>query len=72
MTSLGEEARVQLWIALGNQPGLSAGHAVWLWSRLLPRAPQEPRRPEPVATPASRPTRRVRAGIRSHQEQPRP
>ena len=72
MARLGEEARVQLWIALGNQPGLSAGHAVWLLSRLLPRAPQEPRRPEPAAAQAPRPTRRVRAGIRSHQEQPRP
>ena len=70
MTRFGEEARVQLWIALGNQPGLSAGHAVWLLSRLLPRAPKAPQ-PEPAAAPA-RATRRVRAGVSSHQEQPRP
>lgn len=72
MTRFGEEARVRLWIALGNQPGLAAGHGVWLLSRLLPRAPQEPRQPEPAATPAPPPTRRVRAGVRSYQEQPRP
>ena len=72
MTRFGEEARVQLWIALGNQPGLGAGHAVWLLSRLLPRAPKEPLPSETAATPALRPTRRVRAGVRSHQEQPHP
>ena len=70
MTRFGEEARVQLWIALGNQPGLGAGHAVWLLSRLLPRAPKAPQ-PEPVAVPA-RATRRVRAGTQSHRDEARP
>ena len=72
MTRFGEEARVQLWIALGNQPGLAAGHAVWLLSRLSPPAAQRLPQPEPTAAPAQRPTRRVRAGVRSYQEQPRP
>ena len=72
MTRFGEEARVQLWIALGNQPGLAAGHAVWLLSQLLPRASKPALPPETTTAPAPRPTRRVRAGVRSHPEQPRP
>ena len=72
MTRFGEEARVQLWIALGNQRGLGAGYAVWLLSRLLPRAPKEPPPAESTAAPALRPTRRVRAGTQAYREEARP
>lgn len=72
MVTLGEDARVRLWIALGNQPGLSAWHAVWLLSRLMPHAPKPASRPESAAEPVTRPSRRVRAGTQAYQEQPRP
>jgi hypothetical protein len=72
MVKLDDAARVRLWVALGTQPGLSAGYAVWLLARLWPPARQEASKPAPAAVAASRPIRRVRAGTHAHQEQPRP
>ncbi len=71
MAMFGEGERERLWIALGNQPGLGAWHAVWLLSRLLPRAPKPAPQPEPAAAPA-RATRRVRAGTQAYREEARP
>ena len=72
MVTLGEDARVRLWIALGNQPGLGAWHAVWLLSRLMPRPAESAAKPEATVSPATRPTRRVRAGTQPHREEARP
>ncbi|HEV2111739.1 MAG TPA: hypothetical protein VGT99_10335 [Gammaproteobacteria bacterium] len=66
------DERSRVWIALGNQPGVSAWFAVWLLSRLDPPAPEQPQKPVPAGAPASRPTRRVRAGTSIYREQPRP
>ena len=67
-----EDTRTSLWIALGNQPGVSAWYAVWLLSRLYPAAAKAPRKSAPVAMPAAKQTRRVRAGTDTYQEQARP
>lgn len=72
MAVLDEAGRMQLWIALGNQPGTGASHAVWLLSRLIPRAAQGRRPAEPVVLSAPRPIRRVRAGISTHRDEARP
>lgn len=66
------DSRSSLWIALGNQPGVSAWYAVWLLSRLSPPAPKGPRKSVPAAAPAFKTSRRVRAGISAYREQPRP
>ena len=66
------DTRSSLWIALGNQPGVSAWYAVWLLSRLNPPAPKEPRKSAPADASASKPSRRVRAGTSAYREQPRP
>lgn len=71
MAQAGDEARVALWIALGSQPGVSAWHAVWLLSRLMPPLLRERPKAEPAA-PMSPRTRRVRAGTQPYREQPRP
>ena len=72
MDSGDADDRSRVWIALGSQPGASAWFAVWLLSRLDPPAAEQPQKSVPAAVPASRPTRRVRAGTSVHQEQPRP
>lgn len=65
------DSRASLWIALGNQPGVSAWFAVWLLARLSP-PPRKAAKPVTTQAPAQ-PVRRVRAGTAgSHQEQPRP
>lgn len=65
------DSRASLWIALGNQPGVSAWFAVWLLARLSP-PPRKAAKPVTTRAPAQ-PVRRVRAGTSgSHQEQPRP
>lgn len=67
------DSRASLWIALGNQPGVSAWFAVWLLARLNP-----PRKAMRAAAATSQPAappaiRRVLAGtVGNHQEQPRP
>jgi len=69
------DSRASLWIALGNQPGVSAWFAVWLLARLSP-SPRKAAKPVTTqgATQAPvQPVRRVRAGTTgSYQEQPRP
>lgn len=71
MADRNRDRRADLWIALGNQPGVSAWFAVWLLARL---SPPYRRAAKPAATQvAARPIRRVRAGTSgSYQEQPRP
>lgn len=72
MDSGDADNRGRVWIALGSQPGVSAWFAVWLLSRLDPPVPKQLQKSVPAVAPASRPTRRVRAGTTVHQEQPRP
>lgn len=66
----GADMRSGLWVTLGCQPGVSAWYAVWLLSRLSPPAPKEPQ--NPASAPATRQTRRVRAGTGFHREHARP
>lgn len=66
------DSRTSLWIALGNQPGVTAWFAVWLLARLNPPL-KAMRAAAATVQPAAPAIRRVRAGtVGNHQEQPRP
>ena len=67
------DSRASLWIALGNQPGVSAWFAVWLLARLNPPRKAMRAATTTAAQAAVPSVRRVRAGtVGNYQEQPRP
>ena len=71
MVARNMDARADVWIALGQQPGVAAWFAVWLLSRLNPPARKEPRRAVSAPTQEQR-VRRVRAGAGRQHEGARP
>ena len=67
------DSRARLWIALGNQPGVSAWFSVWLLARLNPMPRKVMRAAASTVQPAAPAIRRVRAGTAgNYQGQPRP